>query len=401
MDASFRAVACGALALALLMLLSMFADLLRRGLPAFTQSYIALEIHLAADTIGVFDATDPQQLAVGSYQSALAKALQARFPAVTEPKQKRELKKLLSLGASSTLQYTLAANPELLNSRSRWWLLADQAVDSLVKSNWRETSTGLSEFQLGIVKQLYEQGELRRRLNWQFLLMGDSTEPEQAGIGAALLGSVMTLLLTFLFAFPFALATSIYLEEYAGNNRFNRFIQLNINNLVAAPPIIYGLLGLAIFINFFELSRSVPLVAALVLTLMTIPAMIVGNRVALQRVRKSVREAAFAMGASKMQTILHYILPLAFPRIIAGALVALGRALGEGASLLLIGMAAFIVDKPSGINDPATVLPVQIYLWAQSPNNAFVERAAAAILVLLALLLAVNSLAVYFRRWGR
>ena len=206
------------------------------------------------------------------------------------------------------------------------------------------------------------------------------------------------MLVTLALSFPIGVAAAVYLEEYAPSNRFTDFIEVNINNLAAVPSVIFGLLGLAIFLNFFELPRSIPLVGGLVLTLMTLPTIIISSRASIKAVPPSIRQAAYGMGASKMQTILHHVLPLAMPGMLTGAIIGMAQALGETAPLLMIGMVAFIVDVPAGITDPATVLPVQIFLWADSPERAFVERTSAAIMVLLAFLLAMNTLAIWLRR---
>ena len=237
-----------------------------------------------------------------------------------------------------------------------------------------------------------------RRLNTTFFTNGDSREPETAGIRGAMMGSLFTLLVTLALSFPIGVAAAIYLEEYAPKNKWTELIEVNINNLAAVPSIIFGLLGLAIFINFFGLPRSVPLVGGLVLTLMTLPTIIISSRAAIKAVPPSIREAALGIGASKMQVVLHHVLPLAMPGMLTGTIIGMAQALGETAPLLMIGMVAFIVDIPGGVVEPATALPVQIYLWADSPERAFVERTSAAIMVLLAFLIAMNTVAIWLRK---
>jgi phosphate transport system permease protein len=227
---------------------------------------------------------------------------------------------------------------------------------------------------------------------------GDSREPEAAGIWGAVLGSAFTLLVTIGLSLPIGIAAAIYLEEFASRNRWTDLIEVNINNLAAVPSIVFGLLGLAVFINLFGLPRSSPLVGGLVLTLMTLPVIIIAGRSALKSVPPSVREAALGIGASPVQMVFHHVLPLAMPGMLTGAIIGTARALGESAPLLMIGMVAFIVDVPTGLTSPATVLPVQIYLWADSPERAFVERTSAAIMVLLVFLVMMNGLAVYLRK---
>lgn len=212
------------------------------------------------------------------------------------------------------------------------------------------------------------------------------------------MGSLLTLLVTLLLSFPIAVATAIYLEEFAPTNKITDFIEVNINNLAAVPSVIFGLLGLAIFINFFGMPRSVPLVGGFVLALMTLPTIIISSRAAIKSVPPSIREAAYGMGASKVQTVIHHVLPLAMPGMLTGTIIGMAQALGETAPLLMIGMVAFIVDTPTGITDSATVLPVQIFLWSDSPERAFVEKTSAAIMVLLAFLICMNSFAVWLRK---
>ncbi|MBX2837004.1 MAG: phosphate ABC transporter permease PstA, partial [Gammaproteobacteria bacterium] len=236
------------------------------------------------------------------------------------------------------------------------------------------------------------------RFNRTFFTNGDSREPEQAGVRAALIGSAYTLLITFLLSFPVAVAAAIYLEEFAPQNKWTDLVEVNINNLAAVPSIVFGLLGLAVFINFFGLPRSAPLVGGIVLSLMTLPTIIISSRAALKSVPPSIREAARGLGASPLQVVFHHVLPLAMPGILTGTIIGLAQALGESAPLLMIGMVAFIVDIPASVTDPATALPVQVFLWADSPERAFVERTSAAIMVLLGFLVVMNALAVILRK---
>ena len=260
-----------------------------------------------------------------------------------------------------------------------------------------ETERRVSDKQIGWIDQLTAAGRLEKRFNRTFFQNGDSREPELAGIRGAAMGSFYTLIVTLALSFPVGVAAAVYLEEFAPRNRWTDLIEVNINNLAAIPSIVFGLLGLAVFLNVMNLPRSASTVGGLVLTLMTLPTIIIASRASLKSVPPSIREAALGVGASKMQTIVHHVLPLAMPGMMTGTIIGMARALGETAPLLMIGMVAFIVDVPRGFNDPATALPVQIYLWADSPERAFVERTSAAILVLLAVLLCMNGLAVYLR----
>lgn len=261
-----------------------------------------------------------------------------------------------------------------------------------------EDSRRLSDQQIAWVLKLQHEGLLSKRFNIPFFTNGTSREPELAGIGGAVLGSFYTLVLTLLFSFPIAVGTALYLEEFAPKNRFTDLIEVNINNLAAVPSIVFGLLGLAVFINFFGVPRSTPLVAAMVLTLMTLPTIIIASRAALKSVPPSIREAALGVGASPLQARMHHVLPLALPGMMTGTIIGMAQALGESAPLLMIGMIAFIVDVPQGFTDSATVLPVQIFLWADSPERGFLERTSAAIMVLLAFLILMNLTAVLLRR---
>jgi phosphate transport system permease protein len=251
---------------------------------------------------------------------------------------------------------------------------------------------------IGWIDRLDAEGRVARHFNTIFFTHGTSREPELAGIAGALMGSFYTLVLTLALSFPIGVGAALYLEEFAPKNRWTDLIEVNINNLAAVPSIVFGLLGLAVFIAFFGVPRSTPLVAALVLTLMTLPTIIIASRAALKSVPPSIREAALGVGASPLQTQFHHVLPLAMPGMLTGTIIGMAQALGETAPLLMIGMIAFIVDVPSGFTDAATVLPVQIFLWADSPERGFVERTSAAIMVLLAFLFVMNLAAVLLRR---
>jgi phosphate transport system permease protein len=287
-------------------------------------------------------------------------------------------------------------------------LLASDDVDMLMKGHiarGTEAEPGpLNQSQLGWFDQLVKHGALELHFNTTFFTHGDSREPEQAGVWGAVMGSLFTLALTLLLSFPIGVAAAIYLEEFAHRNRWTDLIEVNINNLAAVPSIVFGLLGLAVFIGFFGMPRSAPLVGALVLTLLTLPTIIIASRAALKGVPPSIREAALGMGASKIQMVAHHVLPMAMPGMLTGTIIGMARALGETAPLLMIGMVAFIVDVPKSFTDPATVLPVQVFLWSDSPERAFMERTSGAIIVLLAFLVVMNATAVvlrnkFERRW--
>jgi phosphate transport system permease protein len=294
------------------------------------------------------------------------------------------------------------ADSELMGRRVALWLLADDDVDMTVKGHFRrdlpESERRLSDRQLAWIDQLSAEGRIEKRFNTTFFSAGDSREAELSGIWGATAGSFFTMLITLALSFPIGVAAAVYLEEFARKNRWTDLIEVNINNLAAVPSIVFGLLGLAVFLNFIGLPRSSPLVGGLVLTLMTLPTIIIASRSALQSVPPSIREAALGVGASRMQTVTHHVLPLALPGMLTGTIIGMARALGESAPLLMVGMVAFIVDIPRSVMAPSTVLPVQIYLWADSPERAFVERTSAAIMVLLLFLLLMNAGAILLRR---
>jgi phosphate transport system permease protein len=378
----------------------LFTDIVSKGHGAFRISYMQLEVEYDQDLIGVDNLTDPEQLILGTWQAVPKQALRQQFPDVSGRSDKRKLYGLVSNGSGFDLKDRLLANPLLLGTRETVWILADDDIDTYYKS-WLDGepyAARLSDKQVQWISELHDQGKIRLQFNSNLFTRGDSREPEQAGIRGAVMGSLFTLLLTLMLSFPIGVAAAIYLEEFAPKNGWTDFIEVNINNLAAVPSIIFGLLGLAIFINFFHVPRSVPIVGGLVLTLMTLPTIIITSRAAIKSVPPSIREAALGMGASKYQMVLHHVLPLALPGMLTGAIIGMAQALGESAPLLMIGMVAFIVDIPGGFSDPATVLPVQIFLWADSPERAFIEKTSAAIMVLLSFLIVMNTSAVWLRK---
>jgi phosphate transport system permease protein len=315
---------------------------------------------------------------------------------------------IVSSGASFQLREMVLTHPDIIGQTLNVWVPADDDVDMLIKGHFDrqvpESERRINDRQLAWIDQLAAEGRIKKKFNTTFFTVGDSREPELAGIWGAVAGSFFTLVITLMLSFPIGVAAAVYLEEFAAKNRWTDLIEVNINNLAAVPSIVFGLLGLAVFLNFFGLPRSAPVVGGLVLTLMTLPVIIIASRSALKSVPPSIREAALGVGASKMQMVSHHVLPLALPGMLTGTIIGMARALGETAPLLMIGMVAFIVDIPTGFTDPSTALPVQIFLWADSPERAFVERTSAAIIVLLAFLIIMNAAAVilrkrYERRW--
>jgi phosphate transport system permease protein len=575
----FRYIGMGAVVLGMLIVSVLFISIVSKGYTAFQQTHIRLAVELDETVIDPDGTRDPRKIARADFQGLVKKAMREAFPYVSGRRDKRDLYKVVSSGASFQLADIVKRNPELIGTRQAFWLVADDDIDVYFKGKATKTDVqstrgiasptgatgdikilstandfaevlagikadllalagskqrelgkqknaferigyeivaleqavvearsagdseriGILEADLsdkvaqrssaqtlleglqiqiadlqkraaalggeerltpdmpsylikingGLVKatqvensgvagqvlvplhstadaaagrwevmvletpegsrrvkdqviawvwDLQQRGAIEKQFNSAFFSSGDSREPELAGIGGAAAGSLLTLLVTLLLSFPIGVAAAVYLEEFAPKNRWTDLIEVNINNLAAVPSIVFGLLGLAVFINFFGLPRSAPLVGGLVLTLMTLPTIIIASRAALKSVPPSIREAALGVGASKMQTIFHHVLPLAMPGMLTGTIIGMAQALGESAPLLMIGMVAFIVDIPGGLTDPATVLPVQIFLWADSPERAFVERTSAAIMVLLAFLIAMNAFAVIMRR---
>jgi len=296
----------------------------------------------------------------------------------------------------------IKTHPEKIGTAISLWVPADDDVDMLMKGHINrslpEAERRLDDVQLSWIDRLAEKGKIKKKFNTTFFTAGDSREPELAGIWGATCGSFYTLIITLLLSFPIGVAAAVYLEEFAPKNRFTDVIEVNINNLAAVPSIVFGLLGLAVFLGFFGLPRSSSLTGGLVLTLMTLPTIIIAGRAALKSVPPSIREAALGIGASKTQMVAHHVLPLAMPGMLTGAIIGMARALGETAPLLMIGMVAFIVDIPGGFTAPSTALPVQIFLWADSPERGFMEKTSAAIMVLLLFLVVMNSAAVFLRK---
>lgn len=383
-----------AVTIGLFLLAILLVSIVFLGWRAFQQAYLALDIDFDPAIVTPEGRLDEDSLRQADYEALIKSALKEAVPGV-EGRQARALYQLASAGAADQLCQMVLADPRLIGTRQRVWLPASSGVDMVLKGYFQSTDSS----QRAWIERLVAEGRLKLRFNTIFFTAGDSREPELAGILGALLGSVYTIGLTLLLSFPLGVAAAVYLEEFAPQKNFwVDLIEVNINNLAAVPSIVFGLLGLAVFLNFFGLPRSTPLVGALVLALLTLPTIIISSRVALQAVPPWIRDAALGIGASKVQMVFHHVLPLALPGMLTGAIIGTARALGETAPLLMIGMVAFIVDLPKGPLDPATVLPVQIYLWADSAERGFVERAAAAILVLLILMLLMNALAIFLRK---
>ena len=404
----FRAYGLGAVLLGILFVVFLFGTIFFKGASSFRQSYIKVDVFYDPAIIDPSGTHKAEDIRNADFQAIVRAGLKQRFPQVESRKEVRDLTRIVSGGAAFDLRDRVMNTAGLIGQHETQWLLASDDVDMLMKgriARGTETDPGpLNANQLVWFDQLLKADALELRLNKTFFTHGDSREPEQAGVWGAVMGSLFTLALTLLLSFPIGVAAAIYLEEFAHKNRWTDLIEVNINNLAAVPSIVFGLLGLAVFIGFFGMPRSAPIVGALVLTLLTLPTIIIASRAALKGVPPSIREAALGMGASKIQMVTHHVLPLAMPGMLTGTIIGMARALGETAPLLMIGMVAFIVDVPKNITDPATVLPVQVFLWSDSPERAFVERTSGAIIVLLAFLVIMNATAVvlrnkFERRW--
>jgi phosphate transport system permease protein len=392
----FRAYGIAAISTAGLILFFLMGSILLSSLPAFTQHYVTLDIDITERHV------DTQDLANSDWRALARNALRAQFPEVSGRKEKRALGKLLSIGSSDDVRDYVTANPSSLGTSIRLPLTLSDDIDLLLKGvidrDLPENERVVSNQDLAWLDRLLDEDRISRQFATRIFTNGDSREPELAGLRGALVGSLWTLLVTLLASFPLGVMAAIYLEEIAPKNRLTQIIEVNINNLAAVPSIVFGLLGLAVFINFFGMPRSAPLVGGLVLALMTLPRIIIPTRAAFAAIPPSIREAAMGVGASRLQVIMHHVLPLAMPGILTGTIIGLAQAAGETAPLLMIGMMAFIVDLPTDVTAKATVLPAQIYMWANNPERAFMARTSAGIVVLLSLLLMVNATAIYFRK---
>ncbi len=390
----FQMLGIGAIALALGTLALLLVTIVGSGVSAFSQTQIALDVTFSPELIDPQGTGDPAEIAKGDFRVVTRDALRELFPAVEGRRDRRALGELISEGALLASRQMAIEEPSVVGTTQRVWVLASADSDGLNKGS----GSRLNEQQAAWFQALVDDGRVRTSFNTRFFTAADSREPELAGIRGAAVGSFWTLLVTLLLSFPIGVMAAIYLEEFAPKNRITDLIEVNINNLAAVPSIVFGLLGLAVLLNFLSLPRSAPLVGGIVLALMTLPTIIIAARAALKAVPPSIREGALAMGASPQQAVRHHVLPLAMPGILTGTIIGMAQALGETAPLLMIGMVAFIADVPQGITSPATVLPVQVFLWADAPERAFVERTSAAIMVLLSFLLVMNLTAVFLRK---
>ncbi len=398
----FKLYGLAGVAIALLFLAFLFGSIISKGYTAFWLTELKLTVHLSEQRIDPQGTRDPDVLRRAYYQGLVRTAMSEMLPGTRGRQATRELDRMVSPAAGFKLRRMVMDNPDLIGTTQTLWVPASDDIDMLRKGyisrDVPESERRVTDRQLRWLDKLAADGLVRGTFNWRFFANSASREPEIAGIWGAVVGSALTLAVTLALSFPLGVMTAIYLEEFAPRNKWTDLIEVNINNLAAVPSIIFGLLGLAVFLNFFGLPRSAPLVGGLVLTLMTLPTIIISARSALRSVPPSIREAALAMGASPLQAVTHHVFPLALPGMLTGTIIGMAQALGETAPLLMIGMVAFVSGVPSGLTDSATVLPVQIYLWSGSAEVAYVERTAAAIMVLLAFLVLMNATAVILRK---
>ncbi|MEP9372899.1 phosphate ABC transporter permease PstA [Mesorhizobium sp. KR1-2] len=401
----FRLYGILAVSVGIVFLAVMLVSIVSKGYTAFWQTTVTLPITFDQNIIDPENkrATDPNVLITANYPKLAESALLTKLGISPDDKAAaRKLKGFLSDGVRAQLRAVVADDPSIIGTTRNVPILAAANIDSAFKGqidlSVDESRRKVSDQQIVWMKQLAADGSLAEHFNKGLFSFGASSRPETSGMGVAIIGSFYMMVIVLLLALPIGVAASIYLEEFAKKSRLTDLIEVNINNLAAVPSIVFGLLGLSVFINFLGLPRSAALVGGLVLTLMTLPTIIIATRAALAAVPPSIRSAALGLGASKMQMVFQHILPLAAPGILTGTIIGLARALGETAPLLLIGMVAFVADYPGTPLEPSTALPVQIYMWANEAERAFVERMSGAIIILLIFLMAMNITAIVLRR---
>ena len=401
----FRAYGLIAITLGLLFLVILLISIFSKGYTAFFQTMITVPVEFSQKVIDPTDkrAENPKLLITANYPNLARDAVaKAAGIDINDKVALGKLKGFVSDSVRAQLRDMVVANPNLVGQTVPVTFLASANIDSAYKGqidlDVPEADRKISDVQVKVMNELAKSGALAEHFNPALFTNGASSRPEAAGLGVAIIGSIYTMLIVLALALPIGVCASIYLEEFAPKNRLTDLIEVNINNLAAVPSIVYGLLGLSIFINLLGMPRSASAVGGIVLALMTLPTIIIATRAALKAVPPSIRAAALGLGASKMQTVMHHVLPLAMPGILTGTIIGLANALGETAPLLLIGMVAFVVDYPATPFEPATALPVQIYMWANEAERAFVERTSGAIIILLVFLIIMNLGAIMLRR---
>ncbi|MBF9058672.1 phosphate ABC transporter permease PstA [Rhodobacterales bacterium HKCCSP123] len=412
-EARFRAYGFAAVVIGILALIMLLISILSNGLSSFRQTYVTFPVDLAEARLDPQGNRNPEEMAAVTtfgYLPVMAMAFIEHVEAlgIEHDLSPQEMAAMISGEAPAQLRAMVLENPSLVGQTVTLEMLVNGRIDGYFKGRVTmasaERDNNVTPGQLVLAQALADAGAMETRFNWSFVTAPDASgqRPEAAGLGVAIIGSFYMMLVVLALALPIGVAASIYLEEFAPKNRLTDIIEVNISNLAAVPSIVFGILGLAIFINFAGLPQSAPIVGGLVLTLMTLPTIIIATRASLRAVPPSIREAALGVGASKMQSVFHHVLPLAAPGILTGTIIGLAQALGETAPLLLIGMVAFVREYPAapldGLFDPASALPVQVYNWTQRSDPAFVERASGAIIVLLVFLVFMNALAILLRR---
>jgi phosphate transport system permease protein len=395
-DARLRRNGIAAISTALGLLGIQITTLVIGGYPAFTQTFVRVDFPISAENVS------PEDPGRGNFRAVMAEGIGALLPGAETPAQVRATTAILTNNTQFLLRDAVVDDPSVIGGTLTLSVPVsdpyDQLHKGLIDRDTPEDRRRLDDAEIAAFDSLVEQGRISRSFNWGLFTHADSRFPEMAGLAGAIVGSFYALLVCFLISFPVGIAAAVYLEEFAPKNRITDVIEVNINNLAAVPSIVFGLLGLAVFIQIFGLPRSAPLVGGMVLALMTLPTIIIVTRNAIKAVPPSIREAAYGVGASQHQVVMHHVLPLALPGILTGTIIGLAQALGETAPLLLVGMNAFITSPPGGVLDASTALPTQIFIWADSPERGFVSRTSAAILVLLGFLLLMNTIAIFLRQ---
>ncbi|WP_372422783.1 phosphate ABC transporter permease PstA [Salinarimonas chemoclinalis] len=393
-ETRLRYYGLAAIAVALGLLAILVGSLVLNGYRAFTQTQIALDVYVDPAEI---DVEDPSR---GDYRGLVAASIASVLPGADDA-ELRAARDIVTRNVHFILRDHVVRDPSVIGETIRIQIPASDPFDQLAKGiidrDLPESRRRVNDQGIAIYDQFAEQGRVEQRFNAALFFNADSRFPELAGLSGAVVGSFFALVVCFVLSFPIGIAAAVYLEEFAPKNKWTDIVEVNINNLAAVPSIVFGLLGLAIFLGWFGMPRSAPLVGGMVLALMTLPTMIIVTRAALKAVPPSIREAALGVGASKHEVVMHHVLPLALPGILTGTIIGLAQALGETAPLLLIGMNAFITSPPGGLLEPATALPTQIFIWADSPERGFVARTSAGILVLLGFLILMNLIAIFLR----
>ena len=397
----FQWIGKGAIGLAMIFLAVLFISIFSKGIPGFFQHYVTLEINLDAKRLDPKGNASIESLYSGDARVIINEAISK----IVQPEgrsEKRDARKIVSSGGEKRLRGMILKDPSLLGKTVHITFAVDDDIDSFLRGfidrKTPEADRRISDNMISFVDKLEEENLISYKISDYLFFGSASRNAEMAGIKGAFIGSIITLAICLSISFPLGVATAVYLEEFAPKNRYIEFIEININNLAAVPSVVFGILGLAIFINIFGIPRSIPLVGGIVLALMTLPTIIISSRAAINAVPPSIKDAALSIGASKHQAIFHHVVPLALPGMLTGTIIGMAQALGETAPLLMIGMVAFIVDIPGGVTDPATVLPVQIFMWADFAERMFIHKTSAAIIVLLVFLITMNIGAIWLRK---